>query len=65
MVSRDFSFWTTNYLISFYLIKFPPFKHRPDSGIRAAVEYAHSKGVIVVCAAGNEGDNDIFTNERR
>jgi subtilisin family serine protease len=36
----------------------------PDAGIRNAVQYAHSKGVIIVCAAGNEGDGDILTNER-
>ena len=37
----------------------------PNSNIRSAVEYAHSKGVIVVCAAGNSGDGDHLTNERR
>ncbi len=37
----------------------------PNSNIRSAVEYAHSKGVIVVCAAGNSGDGDPLTNERR
>jgi len=36
----------------------------PNNNIRAAVQYAHSKGIIVVCAAGNEGDNDPLTNER-
>merc|ERR1712038_116705 len=36
----------------------------PNNDIRAAVQYAHSKGIIVVCAAGNEGDNDPLTNER-
>ena len=33
--------------------------------IRRAVEYAASKGVIMVCAAGNEGDNNPLTNEIR
>jgi len=34
--------------------------------IRTAVQYAHSKGVIIVRAAGNEGDGDAMTsNERR
>ncbi len=37
----------------------------PSQGIRSAVQYAHSQGVIVVCAAGNEGDNNPLTNERR
>mmetsp|Transcript_13667 Transcript_13667/g.28653 ORF Transcript_13667/g.28653 Transcript_13667/m.28653 type:complete len:307 (+) Transcript_13667:361-1281(+) len=36
----------------------------PSSGIRGAVQYAHSKGVLVVCAAGNEGDDSPLTNER-
>merc|ERR1712038_1024720 len=36
----------------------------PNNNIRAAVQYAHSKGIIVVCAAGNEGGNDPLTNER-
>jgi len=36
----------------------------PNNNIRAAVQYAHSKGVIVVCAAGNEGDANPLTNER-
>ena len=36
----------------------------PTNDIRAAIKYAHSKGVIVVCAAGNEGDDNILTNER-
>lgn len=36
----------------------------PSQGIRTAVQYAHSRGVIVVCAAGNEGDGDPLTNER-
>ena len=37
----------------------------PSVKIRTAVEFAHSQGVIVVCAAGNEGDDNILTNERR
>ena len=37
----------------------------PSVQIRTAVEFAHSQGVIVVCAAGNEGDGNILTNERR
>ena len=37
----------------------------PNAEIRTAVQYAHSKGVIVVCAAGNEGDDNPLTNERR
>lgn len=36
----------------------------PSPAIRGAVEFAHSKGVIVVCAAGNEGDGNPLTNER-
>jgi len=36
----------------------------PSVSIRTAVQYAYSKGVIVVCAAGNEGDGDAMTNER-
>jgi subtilisin len=36
----------------------------PDFGIRTAVQFAHSQGVIMVCAAGNEGDGNILTNER-
>jgi subtilisin family serine protease len=35
----------------------------PTPTIKAAVEYAASKGVIMVCAAGNEGDNNPLTNE--
>ena len=37
----------------------------PTADIRTAVQYAHSKGVIVVCAAGNDGDDNPLTNERR
>ena len=37
----------------------------PSVKIRTAVEFAYSQGVIVVCAAGNSGDGDIMTNERR
>jgi subtilisin family serine protease len=33
--------------------------------IKSAVEYAAAKGVIMVCAAGNEGDNNPLTNEIR
>jgi major intracellular serine protease len=36
----------------------------PDSRIQGAVHYAQKKGVIVVCAAGNEGDGNEMTNER-
>ena len=35
----------------------------PSPAIQKAVQHAHSKGVILVCAAGNEGDNDPLTNE--
>ena len=37
----------------------------PSQSIRTAVQYAHSQGVIIVCAAGNEGDGNPLTNERR
>ena len=33
--------------------------------IKAAIEYAASKGVILVAAAGNEGDGDPLINEIR
>uniref|UniRef100_A0A7S1YKJ5 subtilisin n=1 Tax=Grammatophora oceanica TaxID=210454 RepID=A0A7S1YKJ5_9STRA len=36
----------------------------PSANILTAVQYAHSQGVIVVCAAGNSGDDDPLTNER-
>jgi len=36
----------------------------PSANIRTAVQYAHSQGVVVVCAAGNEGDGNVLTNER-
>lgn len=35
----------------------------PNPDIKAAVQYAASKGVLLVCAAGNEGDNNPLTNE--
>ncbi|CAB9530509.1 Subtilisin-like protease 1 (Fragment) [Seminavis robusta] len=35
----------------------------PTPSIKSAVEYAASKGVVMVCAAGNEGDNNPLTNE--
>lgn len=31
--------------------------------VKSAVKYAHSKGVHMVCAAGNSGDGDPLTNE--
>jgi subtilisin family serine protease len=37
----------------------------PTPPIKEAVQYAASKGVIMVCAAGNEGDNNPLTNEIR
>lgn len=37
----------------------------PNSGIRDAVKHAKASGVIIVCAAGNEGDNNPLTNEIR
>lgn len=36
-----------------------------NPSIKSAVQYAASKGVIIVCAAGNEGDNNPLTNEIR
>lgn len=36
----------------------------PSVAIRTAVQFAHSKGVVVVVAAGNEGDDNPLTNER-
>jgi len=36
----------------------------PDEGIRNAVQYAASQNVIVVCSAGNNGDNDAKSIER-
>lgn len=36
----------------------------PSVGIRTAVTYAESKGVIVVCAAGNDYRADPLTNDR-
>ena len=33
--------------------------------IEKAVKYGASKNVVMVCAAGNEGDNNPLTNERR
>lgn len=35
----------------------------PSPEIKSAIDYAVSKGVICVCAAGNEGDNNSLTNE--
>mmetsp|Transcript_3921 Transcript_3921/g.5155 ORF Transcript_3921/g.5155 Transcript_3921/m.5155 type:complete len:312 (-) Transcript_3921:222-1157(-) len=35
----------------------------PISAIKRAVDYAHSKDVLLVCAAGNEGDKNPMTNE--
>ena len=35
----------------------------PNPQIHNAVKYAASKGVVLVCAAGNEGDNNVLTNE--
>jgi subtilisin family serine protease len=37
----------------------------PSSSIRTAVQFAYDRNVIIVAAAGNEGDNDPLTNERR
>uniref|UniRef100_A0A7S4J354 subtilisin n=1 Tax=Odontella aurita TaxID=265563 RepID=A0A7S4J354_9STRA len=36
----------------------------PSTMIRTAVQFAHSKGIVVVVAAGNEGDDNPLTNER-
>lgn len=36
---------------------------QPSAAILRAVQYAYAKGVILVCAAGNEGDNSPLTNE--
>ncbi|KAL7545931.1 hypothetical protein ACHAWF_009278 [Thalassiosira exigua] len=33
--------------------------------LRSAVKYAAKKGVVMVCAAGNDGDGDPTTNETR
>jgi major intracellular serine protease len=38
-------------------VPFPP--------IRAAIKRAYDAGMIIVCAAGNEGDNNPLTNELR
>jgi major intracellular serine protease len=35
----------------------------PNPAINSAVEYAAKKGVVMVCAAGNEGDGNPLTNE--
>lgn len=35
----------------------------PNDTIWDSVQYANSKGVLLVCAAGNEGDNNPLTNE--
>ena len=35
----------------------------PSVSICTAVQNAHSKGVLVVCVAGNEGDDNPLTNE--
>lgn len=37
----------------------------PSSGIQEAIKSATSKGIICVCAAGNEGDGNPLTNEMR
>lgn len=37
----------------------------PSPDIEAAIKDATSKGVLCVCAAGNEGDGDPLTNETR
>ena len=38
---------------------------RANFNIGRAVQLAHSRGVPMIVAAGNEGDNDPLTNERR
>jgi len=35
----------------------------PNPPMRAAIRYAVACGVVVVCAAGNDGDGDVATNE--
>lgn len=37
----------------------------PTRKIEQAVKSATAKGVLCVCAAGNSGDGDPLTNERR
>jgi Subtilisin-like serine proteases len=37
----------------------------PFPPIRAAIKRAYDAGMIIVCAAGNEGDNNPLTNELR
>lgn len=34
----------------------------PDSSLQAAVQYAYSKGVVIVTSAGNQGDRDTTGN---
>ena len=36
-----------------------------SASIRTAVQFATERGVIVVCSAGNSGDDNILTNERK
>jgi major intracellular serine protease len=36
-----------------------------DPEIESSVQYATSMGVVIVCAAGNEGDDNPLTNEIR
>jgi len=45
------------------VINMSPGGPMPSPTIRVAVQYAADKGVIMVCAAGNEGDNNPLTNE--